>query len=160
MQGCRCPEHISLAQKGHQHQQRGRAMPPRMMLEDLEPALKPTLPFWRAACRKTPLNPAMPGEDQLRLTLWLTFCSRGLLFFKMSCSNNEPNRFAVLLQALAEMEHPVPPRVLQHPGTLSPMAGSPTGGAGGLSASSDQRNPQQGMVPGVRGSQPAPAAGS
>lgn len=54
---------------------------PRAMLEDLEPAIKLMLPFWGAVCRQSPLNPPTPGQDQLRLTLWLTFCSRGLLFF-------------------------------------------------------------------------------
>ena len=46
------------------------------------PALKPNLPHWGAVCRQSPLNPAVPEEDLLRLTLWLTSCSRRLFFFK------------------------------------------------------------------------------
>lgn len=46
------------------------------------PALKPNLPCWGAACGQSPLNPTVPEEDLLRLTLWLTFCSWRSFFFK------------------------------------------------------------------------------
>lgn len=60
-------------------------MPLWAMLEDPHirqaPALKPNLPRWGAACRQTPHDPAMPEEDLLRLTLWLTFLQLEVVLF-------------------------------------------------------------------------------